>query len=744
MRPNGPTFWLLNGKTGWRTAYAEEVADAASGIRLAADPQGPLALECADGSLGGLVLPRGMAFDNRGILYLLGLKEPWIKRFLPETGKFEPLPATGGHGREPRKFHEPVNIAIAGGNLYVVDKGNRRIQVFGLKTLVLRHLWGPLNARGNPVAMDDPDAWEPVDVFAGEGAVYILDRRHGRVYRHRAGTAAPTLFLEAPARKNQWSRLAVDRQGRICLLTETRPPCLEIYSPAGELLGQCQDAGQLRDRFETPPIRLDHRGRFCLPEGLMRPCPRQAAPPAPEAPLQHCRPFASGGVVFDRQGRPTRVDAGERPGPRRYAQKGFWFSEALDSRIHGCQWHRIELDLADMPPGCRVVVSTCSEDADDQGKGRPVSPGRALPEHLWETRFAVTGPMQRRGDAPYPDEREFLIQSRPGQCLRLRLELSGDGYGTPVVRTFRVHYPRQSYLEYLPAVYSSDHDGRWFLERFLSVFQTEWDRLEHRLEDLPRYFDPGAVPAGKFLAYLARWLSLPLEGSWNEDQKRRLLAAAPRLHAKRGTMAGLRDYLGVYLANMTGWDPDEIASSGYPVLVEGFRERRRLMLSMESTASLGRGAPLWGPGQVGRLQLDAFAREGEVKLVSTGDPERDLFHEYAHRFRVFVPAPWVSSPEDERMLRRALEAEKPAHTRYDLCLVEPRFCVGNQSSLGIDTIIGDYPFTRLACAREDDAAGGGRSGHRLGKDTLLGKGSDEDWGQRFAPGVRVGPETVLT
>ena len=30
---------------------------------------------------------------------------------------------------------------------------------------------------------------------------------------------------------------------------------------------------------------------------------------------------------------------------------------------------------------------------------------------------------------------------------------------------------------------------------------------------------------------------------------------------------------------------------------------------------------------------------------------------------------------------------KPAHTRYDLCLVEPRFRVGLQSTVGLDTII---------------------------------------------------------
>ena len=43
-----------------------------------------------------------------------------------------------------------------------------------------------------------------------------------------------------------------------------------------------------------------------------------------------------------------------------------------------------------------------------------------------------------------------------------------------------------------------------------------------------------------------------------------------------------------------------------------------------------------------------------IAVVSTRDPERDLFHQHAHRFRVFVPAAWVRTAEQERMLRRAM------------------------------------------------------------------------------------------
>jgi phage tail-like protein len=337
---------------------------------------------------------------------------------------------------------------------------------------------------------------------------------------------------------------------------------------------------------------------------------------------------------------------------------------------------------------------------------------------------------------------EFLIQSREGQYLWLKLQLAGDGYTTPAVGSMWVHYPRESYLQYLPAVYAADDESRWFLERFLSIFQTEWDDLERRIEEIARYFDPQAVPGGDFLTYLARWLALPLEGAWDWKQKRHLLEAAPQIYPRRGMIDGLRDYLRIYLQNITGLAPED--RTDYPQIVEGFRERQRLMLSVEDLATLGRGAPLWSPSAVGRLQLDVFAREGEVRLVSIGDPERDLFHEYAHRFRIFVPAAWVRTAEDERMVRRALDAEKPAHTRYDLCLVEPRFRVGLQSTIGLDTVIGAYPVARLACPHETDAPPSRPPRHCLGYDTILAGRPADGPSLQLAPGTRVGLDTILT
>jgi phage tail-like protein len=317
------------------------------------------------------------------------------------------------------------------------------------------------------------------------------------------------------------------------------------------------------------------------------------------------------------------------------------------------------------------------------------------------------------------------VQSGLGRYLSLRITLSGDGFSTPAIESAKVHYPRESYLQYLPATYSADDEMRIFLERFLAVFQTEWDKVDRDIDEIERLFDPDAVPEGALLEHLAsQWLALPLEGDWDGTQKRRLLSAVPKIYPHRGQLQGLRDFIAVYLANLSGLETKDVRQLQFPVIVEGFREREFLFGTSGESARLdGDGAPLWSASVKRRLQLGVYSTEGEAELVSVGDPERDVFTEYAHRFRVYVPAAWVRTEADERMIRRALDAEKPAHTQYDLCLIEPRFRLGAQSTIGLDTVIGAAPSLRLGCASCSSDAPSLPPAGRLGYDTVLSTGA---------------------
>jgi hypothetical protein len=813
MRPEGPTSWLLNSRLGWQTASSPSVAaqERAEGeIRLdeiifrrlrrgSGDKDSDIE---TDGSLGGLVLPRGMAFDEKKTLYLVDEPKSQILCFEPKPSRpgcwFVPVELQQlGQSDDPNlagRFCKPHSIAVNGRLLYVADPDNARVQVFDLPTGKLVYVWGhKLIASLTETTAEATKPWHPIDVATWGGQAYILDNRYAQVYRHQPGRDAPCPFPLRPIGDfpRRWTRIALDKNGHLYLYDE-RQVRLEVFDQQGNPVSfapprdtsagpkprsgirQNSDdsaysgtrppatqrpfdnivlnASHVRHLFDPPPIRMDDKCRFCLPAELMRPCGREFPehPPTLEDPLGLCRRNRNGqncpgGVIFNRQGKPVRVDPADAFGNPIYVRGGHWISSRLDSQLARCRWHRVELSLTQLPPGTAVAVYTFTDEV-----RRNEDEIASLLIEDWDLAYRLAPPPQRdpteseQADSNSPD---FLVSSRDGRFLWLRIELTGDGYGTPAIDSIRVHYPRQSYLEDLPAVYSAEDGSRRFLERFLTVFQTEWDGLEQQVDRVHSLFDPRTVPQSA-ADYLAGWLGATVDPDWSLEQKRRLLTAIPqidnarpdesseargngtaaepashcepisdRMFSRRGTLSGLRRYLQTYVHNLANVEPSE--QDPFPIVIEGFRERRYLELSQTGAAQLGAAAPLWSRSVVGRLQLDVHARVGEVRLVSEGDPQRDYFRQFAHRFRVFLPAAWVRTRGEENLVKQALDDEKPAETQYELHLVQPGFQLGVQSTLGVDTLLGGSGETTLGCPDDPDRPQSLLPRPRLGEDTVL-------------------------
>jgi len=390
---------------------------------------------------------------------------------------------------------------------------------------------------------------------------------------------------------------------------------------------------------------------------------------------------ARGDVQFP--GLARRVDRDGRPAcqppdttltrPELY-RRGYWVSDQLDSQLYHCDWHRVRL-AARLPSATALTVSTYSQD--DAATTDQVA---ALDPGAWRP----CGPV-RDGAS------DLLIRSASARYLWVRLDLSGDGYSSPSVTSIRLEYPRNSYLRFLPAVYSADPGSADFLARFLAIAQTSVEDIEDRLAAMPALFDPKAVPDA-FVAFLAGWLNVPVEGTWRPAQQRLLIGAAIGYLRLRGTPAGIRRHVAAYLASMSGVT---LPADGLPKLVEGFKQRRYLTLPASGNA----GHPLWSPAATARARLDAHDQLGHVRLISVGDPALDLFTRHANRFAVYVPAALAPRQADREMLRRAIAAEAPAHTAADLVLVRPALCLGRQSQLGIDSLLAAPSPIRLASSR---------------------------------------------
>lgn len=511
----------------------------------------------------------------------------------------------------------------------------------------LRHCWSARDQEGNAVSPSDQRAWDPVDLTGDQDCVFLLDERYQIVYLHRYGRESLVPFVQSDRADSHWTRLAMDQYG--CLLVfDSREEGAKCYGRDGRLLGQAA-----------------------------APWPSVVLPGEPPQPLDADVTSASS---------PT------------HQTNGYWLSKPIDSKLYACQWHRIELMSNEFPPGSQFTVKAYAYGDREQAPVNGNDPRLVVV-------YSAVAPIQPPPDKEPRKQRidECLVRVEPGQYLSVLIALQSDGYSSPIIDGIRLHYPRQSYLEYLPPLYSTNKQMKSFLEAFLSCIQTQWDEFDRRVEESEAYFDPDAVPEGQAMKYLAGWIGLKLEGEWNGEQNRRLLKAMSRINQRRGTASALRDYVGVYLANLAGLDSEAVARTGFPVIVEGFRERQGVLLAQSGGAELGRTQPLWSEDVMRRLRLGEFAQEGQVELVSTGAPEHDFVNYWAHKFRMYIPAIWVRTAKQEQMIRRAIETEMPAHVTYELCLVKAGVRVGIQSTVGLNTILGDPGAWRLPAGIDDPA-----------------------------------------
>jgi phage tail-like protein len=376
----------------------------------------------------------------------------------------------------------------------------------------------------------------------------------------------------------------------------------------------------------------------------------------------------------------------------------------------------------------------------------------ALPDDAWSAECEAAA-MDANG------RWDCLVTSPPGRFLWLRLDFASNGHDTPAIDAVVVEFPRISLRRYLPAVFGADPLGADFTDRFTALFDTQLRSVERHLDRMSTLFDPASTPDGSkpgeadFLAWLASWIGVSTAREWPAERRRRYVKEAAGLYYLRGTPQGLWRQLLLFLGLDGAMErclaerpqrrcipalrkclpgPELAAAAPPPLILEHFKLRRWLIAGH---GRLGDDSLLWGRRIVNRAQLSGDtpppeqsgnARLGESQLNMTQDPLRDPFHYYAHRFSVFVPARLACGGAERRALDQLLAREAPAHTQYEVRCVEPRFRVGVQAMVGLDSVIARTP-----------------RGVALGANTL-GQGSvlSAPPQRRGGPSLRVGDSRV--
>ncbi|MFK7695874.1 phage tail protein [Paenibacillus sp. HJGM_3] len=454
------------------------------------------------------------------------------------------------------------------------------------------------------------DGKQPADIaLSGDNVCYVLDRQEKKVLAFQSGTKCGEfqLSLEAP------SGLAVDSKGFL-YIGESRP-----------IGGEEED--RYIHKFDRDGLEVEVLSAY-----------RGAAH---KIVIDECDRM----YILDRDNRRLallRLESTLYKRPGDPLAGGIYYSQALDSTDLAVRWHKLAID-AHIPANTQVEVCYMTADSKTfrlMGKEQDLDVFLHDPDVSAETRVDA---LNRLGETnpsdwsePLVNPKELLIRGRTGRYLWLRVKLIGSEKQSPVVKSIRAVFPRQSYLRYLPAVYQDDEGSRDFLERFLSLFETFLTDSEREIDRIARWFDADAV-SGEYLHWLASWLAVAYDENWSETQLRELVRHIPALYRKRGTREGIEDMI-------------ELFTGIRPYIVEQF-------------------------------QLQS-ATDPEVKAIL-----EKLYGTDPYSFCVLLKTGQITTDHEYATVKRILDAEKPAHTSAGLTVLQPWVYLDMHSYLGVNSYL---------------------------------------------------------
>jgi phage tail-like protein len=598
-------------------------------------------------------------------------------------------------------FVAPAGLALDRHHLAVADPGAKRVLMFALPDLRLTRVVNP--GFQSPVAI----------AFDSRGRLLVLDRGLHRILRFDARGAIDGAFTALIAASGVDPRgFAVEADDGV-LVTDAASDDVLRFDESGAPQGTAFDAATpwqpdaiarlgtrvfVADRLSGAIRVFDDGIEVGAVGGYVGPVSALAVG---EEGTLYIKP-ADDDTVYTTcatLGHATQaellagpLDAGERDG-----------------------WERLAIAVT-TPGASRVELAAYFADTD-----APPAPNDWLPAPAHDA--LLIHYLSPSLPVPLPPQRRYLW---------VRVRLRAIGADVPTLAQVHAVTADEDYREHLPALYAeSDADDT--LKHLLALARSEIGDGEAALGALPQSLSPQFARAD-MLPWLARWLAFDLPEGLDIDARRDVLARVWDLYRRRGTVAGLIEFIHLYTGIKTR-------------VVEWFRQRHVWSLGgaplgfatalptaaadgmvVPDSTILDKSDPAWGCAVPGRV-VAGHVVVGVDRPLARGDLGSVLFDDDAHRLSILVPAGAAREAALRARLREIVEAEAPAHVLIEICFIEPRLRLGVQSRIGIDAVVaGPTGPMRLG-----DAALNADS--RLSGDTPRGAG--------IGQGVRIGRDLVL-
>jgi phage tail-like protein len=660
------------------TLRAEGLELEADGALVLARLPGPASP--APGAAAGEVLagPAALAAAPDGTIYAADPDAHRVLR-IDCDGITRAMTCLTGPGDEVGRVRAPRGV-LAGPRaaLYVADTGNDRVQVVDLGTLAVRDVWKGL-AR-------------PWDLAADAACdLYVVERGAARVRKLDADGRVVAAFEERVAREGppedptQVVVVLAEGGERVIVVDRTAGGvALRAYgtdgAPDAPLAASLGEA--VATRLAGPPAGLAGEGPTLY---VGDPTGERVLAFALDGRFLGAVPGHRGavaGLALDARGRLIVAAAGGgvaalEPGAGR-AEAGAFAAGPLPAS----EARRRLRAIADpLPAGCHARLFTL-----ERAPGDPPPPPPAVEDSLW--RPAGT------------DGLDLLVAAAPGTLLWIGGRLGGDGRSTPRLRSLALEPEPRRLIERMPSLYRAD--GSAPLEGLLALAESLLADEEDLIDGLPRLLDAWAAPDGQpsaWLDWLAGRVGAGLEAAWPERRRREAVATAFERHGRRGTAEGLAELARLHL--------------DAPVAIEEPASRAHLWSLGEPGGSALGLTTMLTPAEASGAVLDTTAVLDRSHLIGEDEHGAPLFEDLAHRFTVRAHAADLARPGAREGLVRLIDRERPAHTAYHLCPIEPRLSVGAQARVGVDTVVGS------PAAEDGRLAGGSVGDARVGRDTTL-------------------------
>lgn len=667
VRASVTPHFRLDAAGSWRMSgqSSDVVADPLTNqLRLGKPGDFPIPVNDSFGTFGGMTLPRGVSISAQGRVLLADPQNNRILYFdngecAEDTDESLPVPfrllwkarpeiQTDDSALQHELFARPAEAGVYQLNQPrdVIFSPNGEIVIADTgNQRVLIFSWPELRLRKSLKLA----GWAPWALaFDSRRRLYIADRDNGRIWRTNRLWDID----------HQWDGGKEVLTNPVALTLDSEDNVLVLqHSPNTVYLGKEHNTGlsdwSLMDSQNSETFNRE----FSVPP--LQSIDGQLHYPQRENP--GCGTLVLKDVVADKSGylQGSALPLLARPRIVRLPRLGVYISDLFDSEESGSQWHRLVLDC-EIPATGRILMQTFSSD-------RAIYDSE-LSELDWSDAMLVSTDTNSR----LP---EMLIQSEAGRYLRVRLELLGDGFTTPKLNNILLFGPRSSSLQHLPAPFKQDPESAYFLDRMLSYFDTVQDEIRFVMKDFSRYLDPDGVPAGDFLNWLGSWFDWQFLAQWPGELRREMIRRSIEFFKLRGTLEGIR----MMLQWHTGLNGDQ------PQIIEHFRVR--------DYASLQQRREVCGvPATV-------------VPLMVAEKPLQPPQSCIDHWFSVVLPNSVLPDQESIELIKQIIDAQKPAHTSYQIYVFHQGIRIGKQSSIGVDMWLGHYPGEVLGGMRLGQSSG---------------------------------------